>query len=318
MAFAHVGLPISGPNPGTHHLTNLLLHAATAVLLFMVLARMTGGFGRGGGGPFRRPPPARGIGGVGFGARGRLERIVFRADSGGLCRVCPRPVFSAALPVLITAFGLGLMAKPMLVTLPLVLLLLDYWPLGRFPFRRRLVIEKVPLLLLSAISSMLTLSAQRNPGIESPDCHFVASRQCLGFLRRVPRSVLLAGGAGGVLSLSGRPAAELETSRGTGAVGVHLGGSAGRPAAAPLRAGRLAVVRGDAGAGDRAAASRRSRAGRPLYVLAADRLVPCPDLGSGRTVPVLVRSSLARWRGIGAGADGTDGWRVASGVVLEQ
>ncbi len=53
------------------------------------------------------------------------------------------------------------MAKPILVTLPLLLLLLDYWPLGRFPFRWPLVMEKVPLLLLSAISCLVTLSAQR-------------------------------------------------------------------------------------------------------------------------------------------------------------
>jgi tetratricopeptide (TPR) repeat protein len=65
--------------------------------------------------------------------------------------------------------ALGLMSKPMLVTLPFVLLLLDYWPLGRFEARRsntgrqlsRLVLEKIPLIALSAVSSMVTFLAQR-------------------------------------------------------------------------------------------------------------------------------------------------------------
>jgi protein O-mannosyl-transferase len=59
-------------------------------------------------------------------------------------------------------FGIGLMAKPMLVTLPIVLLLLDYWPLGRFAERRtlRLLIEKLPFLAFSIASSVVTLFAQ--------------------------------------------------------------------------------------------------------------------------------------------------------------
>ena len=62
-------------------------------------------------------------------------------------------------------FALGLMAKPMLVTLPAVLLLLDYWPLRRFP-QPRLGIsswKKIPLVLLSAVSCALTLIAQAEP-----------------------------------------------------------------------------------------------------------------------------------------------------------
>src|SRR5205807_6950901 len=66
--------------------------------------------------------------------------------------------------------ALGLMSKPMLVTLPLVLLLLDYWPLsrirgGRSEFRHQLVklaVEKIPLIALSAVSSVVTFVAQRD------------------------------------------------------------------------------------------------------------------------------------------------------------
>jgi tetratricopeptide (TPR) repeat protein len=63
-------------------------------------------------------------------------------------------------------FALGLLAKPMLVTLPCVLLLLDYWPLGRFRTRgfARLLGEKLPLLALSALSCSITWYAQREGG----------------------------------------------------------------------------------------------------------------------------------------------------------
>ena len=71
----------------------------------------------------------------------------------------------------IVLFALGLMSKPMLVTLPFVLLLLDYWPLGAFPRRkplavsqttwRRLIAEKIPLFLLAAASCVVTIWAQQ-------------------------------------------------------------------------------------------------------------------------------------------------------------
>src|SRR5438046_3958377 len=69
-------------------------------------------------------------------------------------------------------FGIGLMAKPMLVSLPFVLLLLDYWPLRRFAERRTfgLLIEKLPFLTFSIASSGVTLFAQqRVPSMISPD-----------------------------------------------------------------------------------------------------------------------------------------------------
>src|SRR5262249_36326279 len=66
-------------------------------------------------------------------------------------------------------FAVGLMAKPMLVTLPFVLLLLDFWPLGRLTFATRadvpkLLREKIPLLVLAALSSTVTTIAQQRGG----------------------------------------------------------------------------------------------------------------------------------------------------------
>ena len=74
-------------------------------------------------------------------------------------------------------FALGLMAKPMLVTLPFVLLLLDYWPLQRLSKvgLGRAVLEKVPLFFLSAISSAITFLVQRSGG-SVPDMELLSLR----------------------------------------------------------------------------------------------------------------------------------------------
>jgi protein O-mannosyl-transferase len=68
-------------------------------------------------------------------------------------------------------FAAGLMAKPMLVTLPFVLLLFDYWPLRRFDDlsgMRRVLVEKLPFFALTVASSVITLMAQRSAGAISP------------------------------------------------------------------------------------------------------------------------------------------------------
>ena len=102
--------------------------------------------------------------------------------------------------LVLLSFTLGLLSKPMLVTLPFVLLLLDYWPLGRFQFGQlsgnsklstsklisssdqrsvalRLVWEKAPFFLLSALSSILTIfAAQRAGAVASLEYHPFESR----------------------------------------------------------------------------------------------------------------------------------------------
>ena len=67
-------------------------------------------------------------------------------------------------------FALGLMSKPTLVTLPFVLLLIDYWPLGRWVRgeRLRLIREKLPLLAMSLASGAVTYAAQQRAGAVSP------------------------------------------------------------------------------------------------------------------------------------------------------
>ena len=75
--------------------------------------------------------------------------------------------FSPSLLLVLILFALGLMAKPMLVTLPFVLLLMDFWPLERLKTLKNLpalLVEKVPLFVLSAVSAYLTIVAQKSSG----------------------------------------------------------------------------------------------------------------------------------------------------------
>jgi Flp pilus assembly protein TadD len=154
-----------GLNPAGFHLTNLLLHGANVVLLFGVLRGMTGAVGRSAvvAALFAvHPLHVESVAWV-------AERKDVLSTLGGLltlaayARYAAWPSVGRYLVVMLT-LTLGLLAKPMLVTLPCVLLLLDYWPLGRFQAVsvRRLVLEKLPLLALSAVFSAITLVAQRH------------------------------------------------------------------------------------------------------------------------------------------------------------
>jgi tetratricopeptide (TPR) repeat protein len=153
---------IHGLNAGGHHLTNVLLHAAAAMALFLVLWQMTGGLW-----------PSAMVAALFAVHPLRVESVAWIAERkdvlSGLCFALTlgayvwflrRPSSRARYLVLLLVFALGLMAKPMLVTLPAVLLLLDYWPLGRFPFRWQLVREKLPLLALVAVFCLATVWAQ--------------------------------------------------------------------------------------------------------------------------------------------------------------
>ena len=148
-----------GLNAGNHHLTNILLHAATAILLFLVLRQMTTALW-----PSVlvsvvfaiHPLRVESVAWVSE-RKDVLSGLFFMLTLAAYVRYA-RNAWSLMryLPVLIL-FALGLMSKPMLVTLPFVLFLLDYWPLNRFQSNvktgfsipRRLLIEKIPLFLLS-------------------------------------------------------------------------------------------------------------------------------------------------------------------------
>lgn len=175
-----------GTEPCWHHLTNLLLHLTNTLLLFAVLRRMTGTLWRSVfvAAAFALHPLH--VESVAWVAERKdvLSGLFWMLTMAAYARYAEQPGIGKYL-LAVLAFGLGLMAKPMLVTLPFVLLLLDYWPLGRFQHDQavkdanrwnsksvdtrsrwricyRLLWEKIPFFALSAVSSVITFLAQRS------------------------------------------------------------------------------------------------------------------------------------------------------------
>jgi protein O-mannosyl-transferase len=164
-----------GLKPAGHHLTSLLLHAANSILLFLLLGRLTGALW-----------PSAFVAAMFALHPLRVESVVWVSERkdvlstffwmltvGAYARYAEKlktqtsgATFFYALALVL--FTLGLMAKPMLVTLPFVLLLLDYWPLGRVEWGHRLrwplIMEKIPFVLLAAGDSVATLLIQRQVG----------------------------------------------------------------------------------------------------------------------------------------------------------
>jgi tetratricopeptide (TPR) repeat protein len=159
-----------GLKAGWHHLTNVLLHIVAAILLFFALRQMTGALWRS---AFVATlfaiHPLR-VESVAWIAERKdvLSGVFFMLTLLAYVHYVRAPSIGRYLFVAVV-FAFGLMSKPMLVTLPLLLLLLDYWPLSRIrdpssDIRRRLltlVLEKIPLIALSAVSSVVTFLAQR-------------------------------------------------------------------------------------------------------------------------------------------------------------
>jgi protein O-mannosyl-transferase len=162
---------IFGINAGGHHLTSLLLHTAAAILLFLVLRQMTGSLWRSAlvAAVFAVHPLR--VESVAWIAERKdvLSGVFFMLTIAAYVRYTRGPWSPGRYGLVVFLFALGLMCKPMLVTLPFVLLILDYWPLKRFepstrsfqpPTFSRLVLEKLPLLGLAAASCVATLFAQ--------------------------------------------------------------------------------------------------------------------------------------------------------------
>ena len=152
-----------GLQPGGHHFTNVLLHTIAAVALFLVLSSMTGALWSSAfvAALFAIHPLH--VESVAWVAERKdvLSAVFFVLTLGAYARYARRPTIWRYIGMSIL-FACGLMSKAMLVTVPLVLLLLDYWPLKRFEkfSAGRLIAEKVPLLILSAGSSIATMLAQ--------------------------------------------------------------------------------------------------------------------------------------------------------------
>ena len=172
-----------GLNPGMHHLTNVLFHVLNTALLFLVLHRMTGAVWKSAAVAALFALHPLHVESVAWISERKdvlstfFWMLTMAAYLGYVQRrTVPRYLLMALF------FILGLMSKPMLVTLPFVLLLLDLWPLKRWrPFSgtestpssapvtgavplRILFLEKAPLIALSAASSLVTVLAQKAGG----------------------------------------------------------------------------------------------------------------------------------------------------------
>jgi tetratricopeptide (TPR) repeat protein len=148
-----------------HHFTNVFLHTVAVLLLFFLLRNMTAITWRSAfvAALFAiHPLRVESIAWIAE-RKDLLSGVFFMLTLGAYVRYTRAPSLARYLTISIL-FACGLMSKPMLVTTPLVLLLLDYWPLQRIvdlgSFRRMLV-EKIPLLLLSTASCVATILAQR-------------------------------------------------------------------------------------------------------------------------------------------------------------
>ncbi len=177
-----------GLNPFGHHLTSLLLHIGNVLLLFWALKRLTGAvwpsafvaaiFGV-------HPLQVESVAWVAE-RKNVLSAFFWMLTMAAYVRYTERPSIGRYSLIVLT-FSLGLMAKPMVVTLPCVLLLLDYWPLQRLQWHRqsegensphtssaiaghqqfsfwRLLGEKIPLFILTAVVSAITYITQQRGG----------------------------------------------------------------------------------------------------------------------------------------------------------
>ncbi len=158
---------------GGHHLVNVMFHAAAAVLLFLVLRQMTGFLWRSAvvAAVFAiHPLRAESVAWVAE-RKDVMAAFFFMLTIGAYVRYVRHPGSKIRYGSLILLFALGLLSKNMLVTLPFVLLLLDYWPLNRTArftpqVGIQLVVEKIPLFLLSALSCAATfLAPEKVPAV---------------------------------------------------------------------------------------------------------------------------------------------------------
>ncbi len=224
-----------GLNPAGHHFTNLLLHAASAVTLFLVLWRMTAQRAAPGtdhrlvvaqtSGVFAKKTATAGpsatnaalwpaamvaalfalhplhVESVAWIAERRdvLSGLFFMLTLAAYAEYARRPKSLWRYLVVVALFALGLLAKAMLVTLPLVLLLLDFWPLERFgrpadagadgprqPFPWPIVWEKLPLVAMAVAAAGATVLSHRvtapSPVLTLPERLANAAVSCVAYL----------------------------------------------------------------------------------------------------------------------------------------
>jgi len=197
-----------GSKAGMHHLTNLLIHIVNSILLFLVFGKMTGSVWRSAfvAAMFAlHPLHVESVAWISerkdvlstFFWMLTMWAYIRYTERSGLARYLLIPLF----------FFLGLMSKPMLVTLPFVLLLMDFWPLGRLKLGQSgkengiefqktsvswLIMEKAPLFAITAVVSIVTIiAAQKGGAVPSLDSLSLMDRAAnslvsyIGYIRKM-------------------------------------------------------------------------------------------------------------------------------------
>jgi len=182
-----------GLNAGGHHATNVVLHTIAVLLLFHVLRQMTGAFWKSAivAALFAvHPLHVESVAWVSE-RKDVLSAVFFFLMLDAYVRYARAPSTTRYL-VVTALFAAGLMSKPMLVTAPIVLLVLDYWPLRRFEqiasttgkakilqsdnqrrIIQRLFLEKIPLLILAAGAGIVTFVLQKRAAGSIPPLPFL-------------------------------------------------------------------------------------------------------------------------------------------------
>ena len=179
---------LHGLNAGGYHLTNLILHVLSTLLLFWLFNRMTGAVWRS---AFvaalfaLHPLHVESVAWIN-------ERKDVLSAFFWMLTLClyvyytEKPVIKRYLLV-VFSFVCALMSKPMVVTLPVVMILLDYWPLKRFnSYKGNLILlqlrEKIPLFLFSAVFSVITLQIYHRPFVKLIPLDFRLARASVSFV----------------------------------------------------------------------------------------------------------------------------------------
>jgi Tfp pilus assembly protein PilF len=167
---------LGGSSPRVYHTTNLVLHAASVLLLFLLFTRMTGSLG-----------PSAFVAALFAIHPLHVESVAWVAERKDVLSTmfgllaCHAWLSALEHPgmtsraLTVAAYAASLLAKPMMVSLPILLLLLDVWPLRRAEPLRRLVVEKAPLVAAAALSCIVTVIVQAKGGAVQSLTHYPLS-----------------------------------------------------------------------------------------------------------------------------------------------
>ena len=182
-----------GLNPLGHHLTSLLFHIISALLLFKILSDITETIWSSAfiAAIFALHPIQ--VEAVAWAAELKtiLSGLFWMLTMAAYIRYAKQPRMGRYI-LLLLVYGLCILTKPIVVTLPFILLLLDYWPLGRIKWKR-LIIEKIPLFAMSAILSVITYLVQEHGGalmsLGKPPLDFRIANMFISYIRYIGKII---------------------------------------------------------------------------------------------------------------------------------